>query len=341
MENISLHTLRLPLNTAPDRPHIPILTSSNLGEATRIVLFLGGTNQDLGIFAYRMMVHSINTGSAVNFAKATLSLPSPAASKNKDGKVGLIVGNPGQLIWSNTQRHVVTHANWRALPRKSAIHPPAMIDEIRNRVSGHETVEAHVSTLFEQVLSPTSSVANSEAKISIVALEDTAQALVRYLATNWDRWSRRVEAIVFGDPFYLLSDLRPNVQNTLHAEVTLTAQMPEGLDSTSSPSAPAGPTFLDFISKRSRAYRIARDPKVELDKPCAGRESFGCNCYGSGDEQYSECTMPQAWQAMLNWLKLVWTVGEGFQEVPGEIAAEAGDGGLGDLGWEQSDNSSD
>lgn len=279
------------------------------------------------------MNHSIDTGSVVNFVKGAHSLLSAATSNNRGGKVGLVIGNPGQLIWSNIERQAVTYANWKALPRKSAIHPLAIVDENRNRVPGHESVSAHVSSIFEKVLSPTSEFVDPTAKISVIALEDTAESLVRYLAANWINWSQRIEAIVFGDPFYLPSDLHPMSQDSLPGHTAPTAQDVPTLDNASSSNTSPESSFASFISKRSRAYRITRDPKVELDEPCAGRENFGCNCYGSGEEYYSECTMPVAWQAMLSWLTLVWTVGESFEEIAHQTMAQDGEGGLGDAGW--------
>lgn len=196
------------------------------------------------------------------------------------------------------------------------MHPPATIDQTRNRVPGHETVEAHVSSIFEQVLS-SSQLTNPNAKISVIALEVTARALVQHLANNWTKWSERVEAIIFGDPYYYISDLHPDAQNGFQESLDAA---PESFRSSGNSTASS---FAEFISKRSRAYRMTRDPKVELDEPCPGREIYGCNCYGSGEEHYSECTMPRAWHAMLNWLKLVWTIGDGFQEVPHRVKLES------------------
>ncbi|KAL9619642.1 MAG: hypothetical protein Q9160_005748 [Pyrenula sp. 1 TL-2023] len=333
LHDLSLQTLPLPFGSTPEQPHIPILTSPNLPRASRIILVLGDTVQDLGIFAYRMMVQSINTGCAVDFAQDALSTPSPADSNTvSEGEVGMVIGNPGQLIWSNIERCAMTHATWRTLPRKSAMHPPATIDQNRNRVPGHETVEAHVSSIFEQVLS-SPQLANPNAKISVIALEVTARVLVQYLASNWTKWSGRVEAIVFGDPYYYISDLYPDAQSISLESLSDTT------DKSHSSSSSMSSSFAEFISKRSRAYRMTRDPVVDLGEPCLGREIYGCNCYGSGEEHYSECTMPRAWQAMLNWLKLVWTLGDGFQEVPYQVEPEHEEQVLDGWGSEDFDDS--
>jgi hypothetical protein len=63
--------------------------------------------------------------------------------------------------------------------------------------------------------------------------------------------------------------------------------------------------FIDFISKRSRAYFTS--PK-SIESIMLGRDKFGCNCFASGEELYQENIIVRAWGSILDWFNLVHTV---------------------------------
>ena len=59
----------------------------------------------------------------------------------------------------------------------------------------------------------------------------------------------------------------------------------------------------------------------EVGIPVPGRDIYGCNCYSSGENVYSERVMVEAWKSMFSWLSLVHSI-EGFEEVEIQLAGE-------------------
>lgn len=88
--------------------------------------------------------------------------------------------------------------------------------------------------------------------------------------------SSYISTIIFGAPMYSITDI---------------------YDSDDESTA-----FKDFISTRSRAYVTSSE---DVETPVTGRHAFGCNCYSSGEDTYSERVMVEAWPSMLRWLSLV------------------------------------
>lgn len=59
----------------------------------------------------------------------------------------------------------------------------------------------------------------------------------------------------------------------------------------------------------------------EVGVPVPGRDMYGCNCYSSGENVYSERVMVAAWKSMFSWLSLVHSI-QGFEEVEIQLAGE-------------------
>lgn len=172
--------LRLPIGAAPDEPNVPILVSSNLSTATRVLVIFGEPGQDLGIWAYRKIgQQTIGTGSAVSLAKAVLAEDS--AENPRD--TALIIANTGQLIWHCGTATAMTMPTWLALPRKSAVNPPLQMT-YRNHIPQNQNWQEHVECVFEQVLAARGRFLREDAKIDIIGLAEGGAGAVSYLARN-------------------------------------------------------------------------------------------------------------------------------------------------------------
>ena len=178
---------RVPLNTPPTSPHIPILTSKNLSTAKRVIVYIGESTQDLGIFAYRTVGHeSIASGSALDFvSKAQAARDNPA----------IVIANMGQLIWYRRGRQAMTESSYQAIPRPTAVSPGLVRDGKRNLVPGSEELPEHLATVFEEVLGK---LANKEARIDVIGVGDGAMEAVEYLQKAWGKWAARVVAVAVG-----------------------------------------------------------------------------------------------------------------------------------------------
>ena len=191
-EAAGLNTTRLPLNAGPSDPHVPILTSSNLATAKRLIVYFGESMQDLGIFAHRIIgQESITSGSALDFVHAI-------QSREDSTDTAIVIANLGQLVWYRRGQRAMTIASWNALPRTTGVGNPMRIDAIKNHAPGNRNVKEHVESVFEEVLGK---LARQDAAISLIGLGEGAEEAVGYLDQNWRQWEAKVKAICVGVGF--------------------------------------------------------------------------------------------------------------------------------------------
>ncbi|CAF9933211.1 hypothetical protein IMSHALPRED_009092 [Imshaugia aleurites] len=221
-EASGLNITRLPLNAGPSDPHVPILTSSNLATANRLIVYFGESMQDLGIFAHRIIGQdSIASGSALDFVHTI-------QSREDSANTAVIIANLGQLVWYRRGQRAMTIASWNALPRKTGVGNAMRIDAVKNRVPGNGSTKEHVKSVFEDVLGK---LAKQDAVIDVIGLGEGAEEAVGYLDQNWEHWERKVKAICVGLGF--VWRVGHEIQNK---------------------------KILDFWGKRARAYLIHNAP---------------------------------------------------------------------------------
>lgn len=191
---LGLTTLKLPLYSGASDSHVPILVSSNLSSASRVIVVFGEPVQDLGIWAYRSVgTDGIDIGSAVTFARAVLhpdgsSRPGTGANGTTSRQTGsnrshtaLILANTGQLIWNCGSQSAMTLHSWLAMPRASAVDPPLTMTR-RNTIPENENWQAHIDNVFDEVLAPGNRLVKPDAHIQIVGVADGGLGVIRYLA---------------------------------------------------------------------------------------------------------------------------------------------------------------
>ena len=220
-------------------------------------------DQDLGTFSYRTIGNeNISKGSAINFVSLVMS---GFASASGQEIPGVVIANPGQLLWYRGGSRAVSRTHWAHLPQESAVAGPFRIDEVKNKVAGNHDYKAHVTYIFDKVID---GMLRKDVQIDIIGLEWTGQTSLMHLAANWENYASRIRAICLASPQHDLLELG----NT---------------------------NFVDFISKRARAYFVSSSPAGTL---LEGREDFGCDCYASGEEMYPENIIVEAAEHMLTWL---------------------------------------
>ena len=191
-EACGLNITRLPLNASPSDPHIPILTSSNLPTAKRLIVYFGESMQDLGIFAHRIIgQESLPSGSALDFVHAI-------QSRDDSTDTAIVIANLGQLVWYRRGQRAMTIASWNALPRKTGVGNPMRIDPVNNHVLGNRNIKEHVNSVFEEVLGK---LARQDAAIDLIGLGEGAEEAVGYLDQHWKHWASRLTAICVGVGF--------------------------------------------------------------------------------------------------------------------------------------------
>ena len=193
-----MDTIRLPIGVTAKENHVPVLASNYLSTAKRIIIYVGESCQDLGIFAYRVIgANTIASGSAVEFVKyiKTASRDPPA----------IIMANPGQLTWYRRGQRAMTQQTWHAIPRETAVSQPMKTNSGRNLIPQNEDIQKHVACLFEQIVS---NLPGENVKLDIIGIGDGALEVVEYLQQDWKKWEGRVDAIAVGASHIWNTDIK-------------------------------------------------------------------------------------------------------------------------------------
>lgn len=184
LHDVGLEDLRLPLREKADgqiiqsrleEAHVPIMVSSNLRTASRIIVVFGEPVQDFGVWAYRIIGQDkINKGSAVDFARAVLG-----EEGNRTG-TALVLANTGQLLWNCAYSRAVTNVTWASLPRPAGNWgPPAM--SWRTKIPGNKDWREHIAHVFDKVLRPC---VNEKTRIDIIGMSEGGLGAIEYLEAN-------------------------------------------------------------------------------------------------------------------------------------------------------------
>jgi len=185
---LSMQITRLPIGASAEENHVPILTSKDIATAKRVIVYIGESTQDLGIFAYRMIGHdTVALGSAVEFVQN--------AKASARDEPAIVLANMGQLIWYRRGKQAMSQNTWYAIPRESAVSQPMRMDPVKNRIPQNEGLQEHVACVFEQVVDRMTDI---DAEIYVIGLGDGALEMVEHLQENWGIWDGRVKAIVVG-----------------------------------------------------------------------------------------------------------------------------------------------
>jgi hypothetical protein len=117
----------------PIEPHVSILVTelSKLREKRDIIVVVGESTQDCGIWAWRLVQREggMEEGSLVGLAEKM------AVRAGVDEVPGLVVLNPGQLLFSSALKNM-TMASWLSRRRPNAISEPYMISRKHNLARG-------------------------------------------------------------------------------------------------------------------------------------------------------------------------------------------------------------
>lgn len=241
-----------------------------------MLILFGARDRELGILSHRVIgEEGVKIGSIQDLVKAAVTRSAGIA---EDDVPGIIVANPGQLIWYRGGGRAVGYSEYYSLPRQTAVHEAFRIDPIRNRVPDNTNYAEHVRYILETVI-PRMTQAN--AKFDIIGLEYTGDAAVQFLAERWDTWSGRVNGICLGNPQFKQKELVGSNKNNKE--------------------------FRNFLARRTRAYFVA-DELVET--PLPESDELGCNRYASGEHLYEEGILVRSWRSMLDWFNMIYVVSD-------------------------------
>jgi len=190
----------------PPEPAVPILITSpnSLRRSKHVIVVVNNPMQDLGVWSYHVLSNQggLVPGSILSIVEdmavackrgqnRTLTnslsdsgqpayLESMEEASVLDELSGLVMLNPGQLMYSHRSNKTVTAASWSAMPRPSAVHPGIVFDAAKNTIPGHHTLQEHLQSVFCNVINNPDYV-SPDAYLYFVGIDDGGNALVSFL----------------------------------------------------------------------------------------------------------------------------------------------------------------
>ncbi|KAK1055587.1 hypothetical protein LTR74_015552 [Friedmanniomyces endolithicus] len=192
----------------PGVPYVPILATdlAVLKGKKDVIVIVNEHKQDLGIWAYRLLLWQagIEGGSAVGMVKKLKAWQSMSAidssvsieaaeqvmkklklhginEENTNASAntpGVIILNPGQLLYSHKEHRGMSQDTWLARPKTWAMGESIDIDEVHNRVPGHENPGAHIRSVLENLIA---AITNENVRLYFIGLSDGGEHLLKYL----------------------------------------------------------------------------------------------------------------------------------------------------------------
>ncbi|KAM3421992.1 hypothetical protein BST61_g2369 [Cercospora zeina] len=181
-------------SSRPNGPHLSLLTTqvSELAHKRDIIIIIGESMQDCGVWAWRVVQRDggMDGGSLTGLAGkvmkqveestgggvARLPPDEDVRSNEQNTKApGIVVLNPGQLLYSHDLGRGLTLASWQSRSRPTAISGPCKIEPKYNSIPGHENPRKHVETVLQQILPQ---ITAEKARLHIIAIGDGTAATV-------------------------------------------------------------------------------------------------------------------------------------------------------------------
>ncbi|EPE08376.1 mitochondrial 40s ribosomal protein mrp2 [Ophiostoma piceae UAMH 11346] len=278
LAELGVHPVRLPLGARDDEPHLHVLASNDLATADRVVMFVGETAQDLGVLAYRVTSGSggIDKGSIVSMVCKMRGAGKDDMDKNEKAKPAILICNPGELFWWPEAQRSLSLPAVEGMPRPSAAHwSPHKYAQ--NTIPGHETADAHIASVFQDLLSRSDS-SNKTPRITAIAIAGGADALETFLdhPERWQRWGPHMDSLAVLGGLYEEHHIKTDA-------------------------------FKAFLRQRARAYISSEAP---VDTPVSGPDGndqaaratrFGCPVHSAGTTWLTELMFIEAQSAIIEW----------------------------------------
>ena len=117
-----------------------------------------------------------------------------------DSMPGIIILNPGQLLYSPNENKCMTLPTWNARKRPSAISKPYAINTNHNLVPGHTNAQEHISTVFDHVIPQ---MVKDDVNLYVIGITDGAENFIHWFDRNADvegSMSNNIWAMAFTEP---------------------------------------------------------------------------------------------------------------------------------------------
>ncbi|EME39014.1 hypothetical protein DOTSEDRAFT_29195 [Dothistroma septosporum NZE10] len=218
--------------TKPSEAHVTLLATevSKLRAKRDVIIVIGEAaagRQDAGIWAYRVLMNGggIEQGSVVGLAKMVKDQAERKAVRQEVSKAdydedlaastaelgidrcdgstpGMIILNPGQLLYSSIENKSMSQVTWDCRPRATARSPVYDISDEYNKVPGHREPRDHIAAAFDDIIPR---LVDPRSRLYIITIGDSAEHTISTLDSLWLDERRadmtdKINAVVMIDP---------------------------------------------------------------------------------------------------------------------------------------------
>lgn len=229
----------------PEAPHVTLLATEigKLEEKKDVIVVIGeagggSSGQDAGIWAYRSLMREggLEKGSAVGLAgmlrKMGKELKVEGDEEGKKAEAGVVILNPGALLYSHKEKKAMTQTSWMGRQKKDSLSAGYEVDEKWNKVSSelpsstyplvlrqltaslttvHTAATEHIKTVLAHVLPKH---LNKKARVHILCVGESAKDTVDYLDELFTKdpddkgLAAKLQSIVLIEPSHMHEDLQ-------------------------------------------------------------------------------------------------------------------------------------
>ena len=90
---------------------------------------------------------------------------------------GIIILNPGALIWSYKEKKTMTQPSWLARQRSNALGEDYAVNQTHNYVAGHLDAKEHIETCLDFILPQ---LVNNDAHLYVVGITNSAEHFIKW-----------------------------------------------------------------------------------------------------------------------------------------------------------------
>jgi hypothetical protein len=233
----------------PTSPAVRVLSSPfyDNHKKEEVYMIVGDSKQDLGVLSRKAVLTEvgISNGSVLGLVEALRggaksagsgSGPSVVARAPESDPPGIVILNPGELLWSYKTQECMSAIAWQDRKRENGFSDQYKISEVYNRIPGHHTPATHVKNCLQTFVEL---MAGPSTRLNIIAVGDGSEHLIAYLNGCYN------------------DDTTKNRLTDLHIEIAL-------IQPTHNADMVTNPALKELLAGHGRIWESHSEPKGTL-----------------------------------------------------------------------------
>lgn len=154
----------------------------------------------MGFGGVQMLTRALSQGSNDSVSDASVNSSNSTVAAEDVDEPGVVICNPGQLLYSHMENKCMTWATWNARTRPTALSKGFQVHNTNNHVRGHTTADEHIATVFDNVLPQ---LVNRAARVHVVAITDGAERFIKWFdraLEEDDSIAHQIDGMAFTEP---------------------------------------------------------------------------------------------------------------------------------------------